>query len=113
MKPPIHLLPDSIADALRADLLRPAVVVQENKVVAADDGHVAIHPPHPPHADPPGPPQIAVPPFPPGSNNTLRIANEIARRQWEEERNRSTRAAIQNALHQRPNDLPDATEPPA
>jgi hypothetical protein len=96
---------NNILDALRADLSRPAVETSIAKA-AEDAQHVGVHPPHPPHVDPPEVPRLSEPPFLPGGNNALPIANQIARRQWEEELHRSTRIAIQNALlHQQPDDL--------
>jgi hypothetical protein len=99
-------LPDNIADVVRADVSRPALVRACN---SNDDRHLAVHPPHPPHVDPPEVPRLPEPPsFPPGNNNTLQIANQIARRQWEEELQRSARITIQNALlHQQP-DTPES-----
>jgi hypothetical protein len=92
---PIDLPPDNIADILHADLTRPRIV--ESISDAADDQHVGTHPPHPPHVDPPDVPGLPEPPFPPGGGNTLEIAQQVARRQWEEERQASTRVAIQNS----------------
>jgi hypothetical protein len=95
---PIDLPPDNILDALRADLSHPVVETSIAKP-AGDDQHAGVHPPHPPHVDPPDVPRLPEPPAPPpGNGNTLQIAYEIARRQWEEARQASTRIAIQNAF---------------
>src|SRR5438309_1254878 len=98
MKPPFDLPPDNIADALRADNARPAVV-ESIRADAAHDQHVGVHPPHPPHVDPSDAPALPAPPTPPpGGSNMLQVAQQIARQQWEEERQASTRIAIQNSI---------------
>jgi hypothetical protein len=96
---PIDLPPDNVADAVRADLARPAVVESISKADATDNQHAGTHPPHPPHVDPPDAPALQAPPTPPpGDSNMVQVAQQIAWQQREEEREASTRIAIQNSI---------------
>jgi hypothetical protein len=95
---PIDLPPDTIADAVRADLARPKVIESISKADATDDQHSGTHPPHPPHVDPPDVPALEAPPTPPpGDSNMLQVAQQIAHQRRKEEREASTRIAIQNS----------------